>query len=761
LAKERERERAMHFSVNSPESGGAPSDLDLEAFSPSKGNVPLDSSIRFICDALRTVGIDLSPKTPMDPGVCDALYTLLQQNQESHRYRQKLQNEIEESRQVINLERKQAQMARNEVNARDKQLRALENKTTLSDETVKDQLDRSKKLATDLNKRLMAAQKKIEIKEHQMKQKEVEYEKLQVVLRRYMEDKQSRHRKADQLISGKVSGGFAGAGAGAGASMASPRQLRQDDSVHGIIAVYESKQAELDKDNRHLKSQLEVLQKKYVDVMNRLEGRDKAAATSAATVAPGVATSIVDADFIDSIPTMGAGQLSAEIASRVKVLQSRVAKLEWHAHRFEAADGPPSIREKQLVEDLEAARSVLHDQGLMLTNVLTALRKAIVKEKQLYEAKMNEADRRLKEEVDESRRKLAQDKQTLDEENQAQVFCLKQEYEREVAYHKEEIAKLEGTVAAMTDKIEHMKSSHQVKLEEGLSKARAEFDAKADDIRAGADATIESMAAESSRIQLDYKKTHTALREEAEMLRKELETAQRGEREMEGKMKSALREAEERMLVEVEGKRAALSAEIEAEVGARLRSKFDADLKSELKAGLLAQERRDAEKLDQLEASFSAKIDMLLEEKQDGDAHAEGMSAELDIIKEQLVDARRDLERAERRLAEHRDGDGEHRADVSKALERAESQHQREKQSLLDMIESLEDGLRAAKRDISERDDVVRQSRLKEREATLTISKYDEMTEKYADMMRTYIPGLGGGGFLERGIGRRAQGLVL
>ena len=77
------------------------------------------------------------------------------------------------------------------------------------------------------------------------------------------------------------------------------------------------------------------------------------------------------------------------------------------------------------------------------------------------------------------------------------------------------------------------------------------------------------------------------------------------------------------------------------------------------------------------------------------------------------------------------------------------------------MIESLEDGLRAAKRDISERDDVVRQSRLKEREATLTISKYDEMTEKYADMMRTYVPGLGGGGFLERGIGRRAQGLVL
>ena len=104
----------MHFSVNSPESGGAPSDLDLdlEAFSPSKGSVPLDSSIRFICDALRTVGIDLSPKTPMDPGVCDALYTLLQQNQESHRYRQKLQNEVEESRQVINLERKQAQMAR-------------------------------------------------------------------------------------------------------------------------------------------------------------------------------------------------------------------------------------------------------------------------------------------------------------------------------------------------------------------------------------------------------------------------------------------------------------------------------------------------------------------------------------------------------------------------------------------------------------------------------------------------------------------------
>ena len=68
---------------------------------------------------------------------------------------------------------------------------------------------------------------------------------------------------------------------------------------------------------------------------------------------------------------------------------------------------------------------------------------------------------------------------------------------------------------------------------------------------------------------------------------------------------------------------------------------------------------------------------MLLEEKQDGDARAEGMSAELDVIKEQLVDARRDLERAERRLAEHRDGDDERRAGRFKGARAAESQHQR------------------------------------------------------------------------------------
>lgn len=741
----------MRFSLtNSPDS----SNLDestLSAFSPSKGNVPLDSSISFICDALKMVGIDLSPKVQMDACVCDALYTLLQLHHEHDRFRQQLQAEIDQSRHVTNLERKQVQLLKNEMTAKDKQLRALENKTTVNDETVKDQLGRSKHLATDLAKRLKSAEKKIEIKEHQIKQKEAEYEKLQQHLRRYMDDKKSRQRKADQLISGKVAGGIAHSPTKS--PLASPRQLRQDDSVHGIIAVYESKQAELGRDNAQLKSQLATLQRKYIDAMNNLEGRDKAAsAVAIATVATGEASSVVDADFIDSIPTLSAGQLSAEIASRVKILKSRISQLEWHAHRFEAADGPPSVREKQLAEDLEAARSVLQDQGFMLNNVLTALRQALVKENELYEAKLNEANRRFKEEVEETRRKFAQDKQTLDEENQAQVFCLKQEYEREVAYLKEQVVKLEGEVASMTDKIEHMKSSHQVKLQEGLAKARQDFDAKAEDIRAGADATIESMAAESSRIQLEYKKTHTALREEAEKLREELETALRAGLEAQEKTRSEVQAA---MQVEMTEKLATLRVEIEAEVEeavkARLGSKFDADLKARLQA----QERHDADKLGELEASFSAKIDMLLEEKQEGDARAEGLGAELDIVREQLADARRDLERAERRLAEHRELDARH-VDVSKALDRAVLEHQREKQGLLEMVEGLEDSLRAAKRDISERDEVVRQSRLKEREASVVVAKYEEMTEKYSGMLRMYAPGLGGGGFLERGISRKA-----
>ena len=87
----------------------------------------------------------------------------------------------------------------------------------------------------------------------------------------------------------------------------------------------------------------------------------------------------------------------------------------------------------------------------MLTNVLTALRKAIVKRA----AALRGQDGRgptggASRTSTQARRKFAQDRQTLDEENQAQVFCLKQEYEREVAYHKEAYCQARGhEVAAM------------------------------------------------------------------------------------------------------------------------------------------------------------------------------------------------------------------------------------------------------------------------------------------------------------------------
>ena len=750
----------MRFSIDSPVSmdDNLRSDHDLEALqahSPAKGQVSLDSSISFICGALRRVGIELPAKTQMDAGVCDALYTLLQLNQEKEQYLGKLQIEVEQSRQVVQLERKQTQIAKNELQTKDRQLKAMESKTTLSDETVKHQLDKSKKLADDLTKRLKAAQKKIEIKEHQMKQKEVEYEKLQLVLRRYMEDKQSRHRQADQLIKGKVIGsssssggisnaanfGSAPAFAAPSTAMTSPRQARQDDSIHGIVAVYESKQSELDKENKQLKSQLASLEMKYIDAINRLEGREKAL-TSAAR-ATGEESSIVDAEFIESIPTMSAGQLSTEIASRIKILHRRIDSLEWHAHRFEASDGPPSIREKQLVEDLNAARSVLHDQGFMLTNVLTAMRKSIIGEHQLYEAKIADSDRKYKEDMQETKRKFEEDRRRLDEESQAQIFCLKQEYEREVSYQKGEIAKLEGEIAALQDNIDHMKSSHQAKLAEQLAQAQREFEEKAEDIRAGADATIESMAAESSRIQLEYKKTHNALREEAEALRDELAASQLAMSRMREEVRSAL----------------------EQELGAKFEAEFDEKIQTKLQSELAEQARCDAKKYEELEASYAAKIDMLLKEKQEGDARAEALDAELVIAKEQLDSAREDLLRAEQMLGELRERDErfeqlkrdqrKNSIEASETLERANFEHQQEKARLLQIVDGLEDSLRAAKRDISERDDIVRHSRLKEQEALMTISKYDEMSEKYANLLKTYAPGLGAGGFLERGMARR------
>ena len=750
----------MRFSIDSPvaSEGGnlGQDDSDygqdqLDAHSPAKGQVSLDSSIRFIIGALKMVGIDLPASTQMDHVVCDALYTLLQLDREKGEHIDRLRAEVDGTRQAMQLERKQGQMAKNELQARDKQLKAMENKTVLSDETVKHQLDTSKKLADDLTKRLKAAHKKIEIKEHQMKQKEVEYEKLQVVLRRHMEDKQSRLRQADQLIKGKVTGTFASAAgsatsgfAASSAAMTSPRQARHDESIHGIVAVYEAKQSELDKENRQLKTQLVAMERKFIESVNLLNDKEKALTSAVSAAATGEATSMVDAGFIESIPTMSAGQLSAEVASRLKLFERRIQSLDWHSRRLAATDGPLSIRDKQLVEDLDSARSLLHDEGALLTNMLTAMRESMIKHQQMYETKVAEADKRRKEEVEQAVRKFELDKKTLDEENQAQVFCLKQEYEREIAYKKDLIAKFEDQVASLEDKLEHSKSRHQVMLEERLAAARKEFDDKADGIRAGADATIESMAAESSRIQLDYKKTHNVLREEAEALRKELTASQQ-----------ALRD----MRVEVEATaQLELRDAVEKELGAKFKSEFDAKLDARLGAELQDRER--------LEASYSAKIDMLLKEKQESDARVEGMNAELEIAKEQLSKARQDSEHAERELAGLRQRgerlECEQRDQLSASieatnlLEKVKAEHRRETSRLMETVANLEDALRAAKQDASERDEVLRRARLKEQEANLTISKYNEMTEKREDLLKTYAPGLGAGGFLGRGIARMA-----
>jgi chromosome segregation ATPase len=281
-------------------------------------------------------------------------------------------------------------------------------------------------------------------------------------------------------------------------------------------------------------------------------------------------------------------------------------------------------------------------------------------------------------------------------------------------------------------------------LEERLAAARKEFDDKADGIRAGADATIESMAAESSRIQLDYKKTHNVLREEAEALRKELTASQQ-----------ALRD----MRVEVEATaQLELRDAVEKELGAKFKSEFDAKLDARLGAELQDRER--------LEASYSAKIDMLLKEKQESDARVEGMNAELEIAKEQLSKARQDSEHAERELAGLRQRgerlECEQRDQLSASieatnlLEKVKAEHRRETSRLMETVANLEDALRAAKQDASERDEVLRRARLKEQEANLTISKYNEMTEKREDLLKTYAPGLGAGGFLGRGIARMA-----
>lgn len=698
----------------------------LERMSPSRGNAPISQSMDFIQSALQRVGIskkiDLGSADPSSVrDVCDTIYTLLLQIEKAEEYKGKLQREVQESRHLVNLERKQSQRMKDEMEIKEKQLRSSESKANMKDETMKDELARYKALTADLRKRVNGGESKLNHMLHALDKKEKEYNRLQERMSSYLSDRKERNQKVTD-IAGKVGR------VPRTMTTLSPRQARQDDGIQGIISVYENKQREYVRQIKELKTSLASTEALYAEAMNNLEKRQTGVVDS---------STIIDKEFMNAIPDMSAAQLSSEVSTRIKALQRRLHSLDWHAQRIEANEGPLSVREQQLVSDLSAARSVLHDQEYLLKNVLISMRTSIIHEKENMDTRLREKTKVFEGALESSQKKFIQDKEELHREHEAQVASLRQKYEQKITEQQEIIADLETKTNRLQCQIEVLQKRHKDALDDEIQKAKEDFEAELEQIRSGAEATMANMAAESSQVQLDYKRTHSTLRAEANALRERLVVEKQLREDIERKFEMGCQAA--------------------AEEATKAMGK---DIKSI--------EAQKNEEIIRLENSYRSKIDMLLQEKQDSEANAESIQMDLMLTKDKLREAHdelmqhaRKIDNLEESISDIKRSNSELMSvEIAKTLEKAEQEHVAERQDLLDKLGQLQEDLRIAQADIIQKEDVIAKVHLKEAEAKLAISRYRELTEHYKGLMSKYAPGLGAGAMLEQAIQRKASAMA-
>ncbi|KAI8102121.1 hypothetical protein M9434_007180 [Picochlorum sp. BPE23] len=700
---------------------------DHAILSPSKGQ-SLPRSVEFVSSALQRVGIDksinLMSNQPEDVAeTCDAIYTLLVKHEKDIEYKEKLKGELLETRQFLQLEKKEKLKLRNQIDSKEKELKSWEAKARVKDETWKDDATKAKREVEDLRRRLKGSESKVVHMAHELKKKEKEYEKLQERLSKYLTDKKKCELAATDIAGKLVKGGGSSTSSG-------NRHIRCDDGIQSIVTSYENKQAQHVKEINELKAALASLQTEHARAMN--------AATDKRQVTTEVET-IVDKDFMEKIPHMSANELGAELSTRIKTLQRRLNSLDWQANNVKnSVDGVLSIRETRLLEELSAARMVLHDQQLLLTNVLVSLRSALAAEHQNFEIRLRERVKKFEESLETMKRSYSSKETEQEAEVQLRIRALEQEYQEGLASERSAKKSLEEKIQVLQSRVDILQNRHKEALEEEVERARAEFESEIHAVRSGAEATMESMAAESSEIQLDLKRTQTALRAEAAALRERLIMEQT---ERENVQKASTKMVEEAVL---------------AEQG-RLLSKV-----KELEAS------RD-EAISNVEKSYNAKMDLLVKEKAELEEQCEATNVELMMTKDKLEETQECLRSRSERLVEvekevlqlKKNAPETLSLGIASALEKAEKHHAVEKQELIDRFESLQQELRSAQSSIADKTRAMQVMEEKGAEAEKVVSQYSEMTEYYKDLMARYAPGLGAGLFLERAIQRKATSLAM
>ncbi|BDA48903.1 probable Afadin- and alpha-actinin-binding protein at N-terminal half [Coccomyxa sp. Obi] len=237
--------------------------------------------------------------------------------------------------------------------AKERELGALENRMRLKETGQKTELAKLRAEHAEQAKAITAMQRRAVQAQHEIRRKEHDYDRLQQRLRDLLTEKK-REAKAALEAAGKLWEDMHGPQA---------RLRRKDDEVYQrVVAAYEGKQAEVQREAAGLRAALEHLQKEHRALVNQQVRQVQQMAA---------ARSLVEEEFLGSLAGLPSQQLRERLSAKYAALQEQAATLA--AMDLPEDEELSTVAEHKLSRGFKGARTLVRDQQALASAAIAAL----------------------------------------------------------------------------------------------------------------------------------------------------------------------------------------------------------------------------------------------------------------------------------------------------------------------------------------------------------------------------------------------------
>lgn len=705
-----------------------------------------------LCRKLR-----LSSNDPRDVvTTANVIYGLLLQHEQDSTYKDGLKTEMQRARaDVVAAERDRARYEQR-LDAKDREIGAVRNMVKAGEDARKQELGKARREIEDLQKRLMASDRRFVQMQHEIKRKEKEFERLQERLANYLAERRQREKAVLDMVSGQMTFDSSNAG-GHRTNLPGSINVKSDEGMKAVIAAYEGKQAEMARENRDLKSALASLQAEYKEVLNAATARREADLASGP---------VFDESFLAAVPNMDADQLRTQLTTKLKALQRRLGNAGVRQFGKEEREYG-SVTEQMLASDLAVAGSVIRDQEVLITQVLSQLKVAHMKQVSKYQEDAKSLAQRFREREAAAMEEIAKRREQEIEEMNRSLEMVKIEAENSIsqAMEAKELLRVRAENAEESlrkaESLLSMASKHSAKtVEEKITTAVADVEKQAAE---SLTRSSEAFKARESELAERIENLGLELRALRERLREEKDLAMKATAERDAVMEnlqSAIQDAEVRGEERVGKKLEALLAHKDAEIQ---------DWKDEVdkaKQSINDLKAATSKMLEEMLLNYQEKIKSLNDEfEREKNEELAARDKEIDALALALEDAHKKIgvvfadvaDAKEMALQREQELRNAHQRELTMArdtfvvekaslLSKLEAHHASERADLEGRIKELE----------VRQDELLLELKAKTAAAEQASAYYESITAHYKDLMQRFAPGLGAGSFLESGVARRA-----